>query len=108
MTCVKQSDTRSSCKVIDGNGTVTDHIFEYNQACGIYKFGDIYVATPSIAYNGSYHLMIKPPTMHRTLGCSQISPMGSTILGFEFDSLPSTPRTLTLIEQGYNDIFQYH
>ena len=101
MACVKQSDTRSDCKVIDANGTVTDHIFQYNQAYGNYKFGDLYIDTPSIAYNGTYQLMIEPSNP-KVLGSVMFS---KGIFGLNYDiNYPDTRSTFTLIEQGYYNI----
>ena len=90
LACVKQSNTRSSCKVINGNGAVTDHIFEYNQTLGKYKFSDVFVNIPSITYNGTYELMIEPSDDWIVLW---------RILGLDND-YPDIPNTLKLIEQG--------
>ena len=94
LACVKQSDTRSNCKAISGNGAVTDHIFQYNQTLGKYKFGDVFVYIPSITYNGTYKLKIEPSDDWIALW---------RVLGLDND-YPDTPNTLTLIEQGNQNI----
>ena len=95
MACLKQSNTRSSCKVINGQGAVRDHMFEYNQTLGKYRFGDVFVNTPSITYTGVYDLMIKSSDDSMAL----ID--WPTMLGLDKDDrYPNIPNTLRLIEKG--------